>query len=87
MICWGWEGCPSFLQEDLQDLQSLGMGLSSSVYTPEGAGLLSASRREMLLAATASECHVPATWAGGGGKEVPTAPWALCPTPTRPGRV
>lgn len=50
-------------------------------------GVLSASRREMMLAATASECHVPATWAGVGRKEVPTAPWALCPTPTRPCRV
>ena len=86
-MCWGWERLPSFLQEDLQDLQSLGMGLSSPVHTPAGTGVLSAPRREMLLAATASECHVPATWPGEGRKEVPTAQRALCPTPARPGRV
>lgn len=61
----------SKISRDLQGLQSLGMGLSSSMYTLGGAGVPSASRREMSLAATASECHVPATWAGGGRKEVP----------------
>lgn len=39
-----------------------GVGLSSSTFTLRGP--LSASRREMSLAAMATECHVPATWGG-----------------------
>lgn len=49
----GWR-LPSFLQDDLQDLQSLGPQL---LCVHQRGGRTSASRREMLLAATASECH------------------------------